>query len=165
MAWNNDQHLYSECHVALGDWSIYSACIKCLLTLLSQGNVLKPLSSLQKHESIYFNDSCFHRHRRKYWTNSFQMNRTIWLQIEPTQTVSAGGWLCRRKEVTDSSFPVSWWNKKSWQRKTESCDITKTFSFQTPHGAWDPRHSAQLPSNGFKAPTFGSVSRKGVDFN
>lgn len=125
----------------------------------------QPLSSLQKHESIYFNDSCFHRHRRKYWTNSFQMNQTIWLQIEPTQTVSAGGLLCRRKEVTDSSFPVSWWNKKSWQRKTESCDITKTFSFQTPHGAWDTKHSAQLPSNGFKAPTFGSISRKGVDFN
>lgn len=92
----------------------------------------QPLSSLQKHESIYFNDSCFHRHRRKYWTNSFQMNRTIWLQMSQPDCFS---WRMAVREKGDSSFPVSWWNKKSRQRKTESCDITKTFSFQTPHGA------------------------------
>lgn len=118
MAWNNDQHLPIQ-WVPRGSWRLIY--LQRLYQVFTDAPLprkcAQPLSSLQKHESIYFNDSCFHRHRRKYWTNSFQMNRTIWLQIEPTQTVSAGGWLCRRKEVTDSSFPVSWWNKKSWQRK------------------------------------------------
>lgn len=93
--------------------TIFFPCIKCIKSSS------QPPSSLQKHEPVYCNDSCFHRHPRKYCTNSFQMNWTIRLQTKPIQIVSVGRLLRSKKEVTDSYFPASCWKKKSWQRKAE----------------------------------------------
>lgn len=124
----------------------------------------QPLSSLQKHESIYFNDSCFHRHRRKYWTNSFQMNRTIWLQMSQPDCFS---WrMAVREKGSNRLFLPSFLVKQEVQaEKNRKLWHHQDFLLSNTTRSPGHRHLAQLPSNGFKAPTFGSISRKGVVFN